>query len=407
MPLKVVVLVGVFVLVAVSFCGWYYSLPTGTDILFLDKNVLTVVLDEIPETREEAVSVAEERILNETGVSRRSFDRYFRLLVSNRTEFQWRLVFNVTAAGSPTNLNSNLTVLLVKKMLPEEGFGVADKFLVALLGSEYFNAHFTRRSFDSNSKAAGGTAYYSYLHNSTEIELSFWVRLGNDRSVTGQHTVSTPQEITVTAEQAKEIAREKGLGLEQGRKDPLSAAPVLVGGVGGRAGGWAVCWRVVWQHTPTEQDYENRTLYGLDIHCTTGEVVGEHRFVRPPPPAPALPPPVRTAQILTLVERLGFEEVEDGAVIQVNVQNSAGEKFFVVRTFGRTVVKEGEPENADADLTLRVDYDLLLNALKSEDVAGYLQNHATSSDISVELHKSKVLLQKKGYLRLYERLKGG
>lgn len=377
MVVKVTLLVGV--LVVASLCIWYFSIPTEGDILVLDKSVLTVILDDIPDTKEDAISVAHERIINETGVPKRSFDRYFKLMDTSRTQFQWQLVYNVTG-------NPDFTVFLVKKTLPEEGFSISDKYIVGMVGRDYFDAHFKRESFESN------TAYYSffygYSHNpcAGDIELSMWVRLGNDRSVIGQHVVTSPQEITVSREQAIDIGRENGL------KDPLSGAPVLVGGI--------ICWRVVWQHTPTEQDYDNQTVYGFDVHCTTGEVIGKHRYIRP---TPASPSPVRTAQITSLIEKLGFEDVEDGAMIQVNVMNSVDETFSVVKTFGRTVVKVGTIENAD--LTLWIDRDIILNALESDDVVSYLQDNATSRSVIVELHKNMVLLQKKGYMSLYERMK--
>ena len=372
MVVKVALLAGV--LVAVSLCIWYYSIPTESDILVLDKSVLTVISDNIPDTREDAISVAQERIINETGVPKRNFDRYFKLMDASRTEFQWQLVYNVTG-------NPDLTVFLVKKIQPEEGFGIADKYIVDMVGKDYFDAHFKRKSFESN------TAHYSYIygysHNPGDIELSMWVRLGNDRRVIGQHVVTTPQEITVSMEQAIDIGRKNGL------EEPLSAAPVLVGGI--------ICWRVVWQHTPTEQDYDNQTVYGVDVHCTTGEVIGEHRYIRP------TLPPIQIGQIMSLIEKLGFEDVEDGAMIQVNVINSVDETFSVVKTFGRTVVKVGTIKNAD--LTLWIDRELILNALESDDVVSYLQNNATSKNIIVNIHKNMVLLQKKGYMSLYERVK--
>ncbi len=46
-----------------------------------------------------------------------------------------------------------------------------------------------------------------------------------------------------------------------------------------------------------------------------------------------------------------------------------------------------------------------MNAVESDDVVSYLQNHATSRNVIVELHKNMVLLQKKGYMSLYEKLK--
>jgi hypothetical protein len=377
MFVKVALLVGV--LVAVSLCIWYYSIPADTDILVLDKSVLTVILDDIPDTREDAISVAHERIINASGIPKRSFDRYFKLMDTARTPFQWQLVYNVTG-------NPDLTVFVVKKIFSEEGFGIADKYIVDMVGRDYFDAHFKRESFESNT--AHYTYLYGYSHNPGEIKLPMWVRLGNDRSVIGQHVVTTPQEITVSVEQAIDIGRKNGL------KDPLSGAPVLVGGI--------IYWRVVWQHTPTEQDYDNQTVYRVDVHGTTGAVVGKHKYIRP---TSAPSPPIRTEQITSLIEKLGFVDVEDGAMIQVNVMNSRGEKFSVVKTFGRTVVKEGTIENAD--LTLWLDRDIILNALKSDDAASYLQKNATSRNVIVELHKNMVLLQKKGYMSLYEKVKKG
>ncbi|MCK4731333.1 MAG: PGF-CTERM sorting domain-containing protein [Methanophagales archaeon] len=365
----------VIVVVVVSAGIGYYSIPTESDILVLDKSVLTVVTGEIPETREGAISAAQDRIINATGVPKRSFNRYFRLMNASHTQFLWHLVYNVTS-------NPDFTVFLVKRISPEEGFSISDEHVVGRVRSDYFNAHFKHKSFDSNSNTAYYTYTYRYSHNPGDIELTMWVRLGNDRSVTGQHVVTTPQEITVSVEQAIDIGRKNGLD------DPLSGSPVLVGG--------KICWRVVWQHTPTEQDYDNQTVYGVDVHCTTGEVIGKHRYKRP------TPPPIQLAQVTSLIEKLGLEGIEDGAIIQVCVMNSSNEKFSVVKTFGRTIVKEGTIENTDISLWL--DRELIANALESDDAVSYLQNHATSRNVIVELHKNMVLLQKKGYMSLYEKL---
>lgn len=377
MWVKAIILIGLLVAAAFGAC-WYYSIPTGADILVLDRTILTVVMDDIPNSEEGAITVAQKEIINVTGVPKRGFGRYFRLMNISNTEFQWQLVYNVTD-------NPDLTVLSVKKISPEEGFRISDEHIVNMVGWDYFDAHFEKKVFESN------TAHYlyRYLHNSSEeemIELSMWVRLGYDRSVIGQHVVTEPQEITLNAEQAMDISRNKGL------EDPLSAAPVLVNGI--------ICWRVVWQHTPTEQDYDNHTVYGFDVHSTTGEVIGEHRYVRPTPTAP---PPVQVSQVTTLIEKMGFEDIEDGAVIQVRVMNGSNEEFSVIKTFGRIVVKEGTIENAD--LTLWIDRELILNALESDNAVSYLQNNANSRTVIVELHKNVVQLQKKGYMTLYEKLK--
>jgi hypothetical protein len=85
------------------------------------------------------------------------------------------------------------------------------------------------------------------------------------------------------------------------------------------------------------------------------------------------------------------------------VTNGSNGKFSVVKTFGRAVVKEGAIENAD--VTLCFDRELIVNALESEDVPGYLRANAGNGKIHVELHKNIVILQRKGYMSLYEKLK--
>ena len=368
-------------LAIVSLGIWYYGLSTSinSDILVLDKNVLTVVLDDLPNDDKEASSIAQESIINATGVPERAFSGYFRLTNASRTQFQWLLLYNVTG-------NPDLAVYLVRRISADEGFNISDDYIAGMVGTDYFNAHFKRKTFDSNAK----TAYYSfsYLHsrNPGEIELSMWVKLGNDRSVIGQHMVTTPQEVEVSLEQAIETGRMNGLN------DPLSGYPVLTDGV--------LCWRVVWGHKPTGQDYDAHTIYGVDVHCTTGEVTGKHRYVRPKPKPP---PPIQVAQIASLIDKLGVEDLEDGAIIQLYVTNGSNEKFSVVKTFGRVVVKEGAIENAD--VTLWFDREIIVNALESEDVLGYLRANAGKGKVSVELHKNIVILQRKGYMSLYEKLK--
>jgi hypothetical protein len=266
-----------FVLVAValvlgSLGIWYFSLPTDSDILVLDRSALTVVLDELPADEEDAKAVARERIINTTGVPERAFKRYFTLIEVSSTEFQWLLVYNVTG-------NPDLSVLLVKRISTDEGFSRSDEYVVGLVGMEYFTAHFTKQNFDAN-PTAHYTFTYQYSEAEGKIELPMWVKLGYDRSVIGQYVVTTPQEIKVSLGAAKEIGRTNGL------QDPLSGYPVLCGG--------AICWRVIREHTPTEDDYDAQTLYGVDAHCTTGEVMGAHRYIRS---APAPPPPVQCTQI--------------------------------------------------------------------------------------------------------------
>jgi hypothetical protein len=61
---------------------------------------------------------------------------------------------------------------------------------------------------------------FQWLLLYNELELTMWVRLGNDRRVIGQYMVSTAQEVEVSLEQAIEIGRMNGL------KEPLSGYPV-------------------------------------------------------------------------------------------------------------------------------------------------------------------------------------
>jgi hypothetical protein len=121
-------------------------------------------------------------------------------------------LYNVTG-------NPDIFVYLVKRISTDEGFNLSGDYIAGMVGADYFNAHFKRKTFDSN------TAYYSlrYLHsrNPGEIKLTMWVKLGNDRSVIGRHVVNTPQEVEVSLGQAIETGRMNGLN------DPLSGYPVL------------------------------------------------------------------------------------------------------------------------------------------------------------------------------------
>lgn len=104
-----------------------------------------------------------------------------------------------------------------------------------------------------------------------------------------------------------------------------------------------------------------------------------------------------------LTESLGIESLEDGSVIQVRVMSSSDELFSVTKSFGQLVVREGGNENAD--ITLWIDRDLIVHALETDNPLVYVQTHATSVNVRVELHKNLVILQKKGYTQLYESLK--
>jgi hypothetical protein len=359
--------------------GVWFSLPgPARDILVLDASAMTVVLDELPATNEDAVACAAEEISNATGVPAKAVDRYFTLRTSSRTWYQWRLVYNVTD-------NPDLAVSLTLRITPEEGFAIADEYLRGLLGTRYFNAHVTPERFDNTTNTAHYTFAYSLPDD--ELVLPMWVQLSYERAVTGCQVVNAPQKIAVTRAEAEELARQQGV------PEPISSSPALRNGI--------ICWRVVWQHIPIEEDYDTERLYGVDIHARTGELLATLRYVRAKP----LPPgPIRVAEINALLTQLGVTALEDGASFEVRVVNSSDEAFTVTRSFGRLVVQQRA--NPNADITLWLDRELIVQALQADDALAYLHEHAGSGNVRVELHENVVVLQKKGYLQLYAQLKG-
>jgi hypothetical protein len=365
--------------VALLILGVWFSLPgSERDILVLDTSTITVVLDELPVTLPDAIARAEVEISNGTGVPVRAVDRYFTLRTTAHRWYYWRLEYNVTD-------NPNLAVSLALRITPDEGFAIANEYLEVLLGPAYFNTHFTPERFDNTTNTAHYTFTYSLPDD--ELVLPMWVQLSSDRTVTGRHVVSTKQRITVTQTRAEELAQQQGV------PEPISSSPTLRNGI--------ICWRVVWQHIPTEEDYETEVLYGMEIHATTGEPLATLRYVRAKP----LPPgPIVAAQLTALLERLDVTALEDGASFEVRIFNSSGEVFTVTRSFGRLVVQQGP--NPDPDITLWLDRELILQALEAADTRAYLKEHAGGDTIRVELHENVVVLQKKGYMQLYTQLKG-
>jgi hypothetical protein len=359
--------------------GVWFSLPgPERDILVLDASAMTVVLDELPVTEQVAIAHAEAEISNATGVPAKAVDRYFTLRTRSRTWYQWRLVYNVTD-------NPDLAVSLTLRISPEEGFAITDEYLRGLLGTRYCSAHVTPERFDNTTNTAHYTFAYSLPDD--ELVLPMWVQLSYERTVTGYQVVNAPQKIAVTRAEAEELARQQGV------PEPVSSSPALRNGI--------ICWRVVWQHIPTEEDYDTERLYGVDIHAGTGELMATLRYVRAKP----LPPgPIQVAQINALLTQLGVTALEDGARFEVRVLNSSDEAFTVTRSFGRLVVQQGA--NPNADITLWLDRELIEQALQADDALAYLHEHAGSGNVRVELHENVVVLQKKGYLQLYAQLKG-
>ncbi|MGC9444868.1 MAG: hypothetical protein ACP5E9_08115 [Candidatus Methanospirareceae archaeon] len=367
--------------VALLALGVWFSAPApGGDALVLDATAMTVLLDELPATEEAARACAEAEISTVTGVPLRAVDRYFTLRNSSRTQYQWQLVYTVSD-------NPDLTVSLVLRITADEGFALADEYLKDLLGTAYVRAHFSPERFDGTTN----TVHYSYAYSlpGDELVLPMWIRLSyEERAVIGRQVVTTPQEIIVTRAQAETLARQQGV------PDPISSSLVLKNGI--------LCWRVIWQHTPTEEDYELQRLYGVRIHATTGEIITTLRYVRPAPSSSASPAPITVAQITALLAELAVAELADGASFEVRIFNGSDEVFTVTKSFGRVVVQQDS--HANGDITLWLDRALILQALQADDTLGYLQAHASSGTVRVALHENAVVLQKKGYLELYERL---
>jgi hypothetical protein len=358
--------------------GVWFSLPgPERSILVLDKPTITVVSDELPVTLEEAIARAKVEISNATGVPVRAVDRYFTLRTTEHKWYHWRLEYDVKD-------NPNLVVLLALRITPDEGFAIANEHLETLLGPAYVRAHFTPERFDNTTNTVRYTFTYSLPDGQLVLPMS--VQLSADRAVIGQQVVTTKQRITLTRARAEELARQQGV------PGPVSCYPVLRNGI--------VCWRIVWQHIPTDEDYDEQRLYGVDIHATTSEVLATLRFVRPKPTPSA---PIQVAQINALLTQLGVTALEDGASFEVRVFNSSDEVFTVTRSFGRLVVQQRA--NPNADITLWLDRELIEQALQAEDARAYLHEHAGGGNVRVELHENVVVLQKKGYLQLYAQLK--
>ena len=380
-PRRLALIAGGVTILALAL--WFSAPAPGGDILVLDRTTLTMALDELPATEAAARARAEEEISNVTGVPANAVDQYFTLLNSTHTQYQWELVYNVSN-------NPDLVISLALQITPDEAFAIADEYLKDLLGTAYFSTHFTPERFD----AATNTVHYTFAYSlpGDELVLPMWIRLSYERTVTGSSVVTAPQEIAVTRAQAEELAQQQGV------PDPVSSTPILKNGV--------ICWRVVWQHTPTEEDYDLQRLYGVEIHATTSDVLTTLRYKQPASSSSgsSTSTSITVTQINTLLAELGVTELEDGASFEVRIFNGAGEVFTVTKSFGRLVVLQRA--NANPDITLWLDRELIVQALQADDTLAYLQGHASSGNVRVELHENLVILQKKGYMQLYERLQG-
>ncbi|MFQ6062802.1 MAG: hypothetical protein ACE5J9_06460 [Methanosarcinales archaeon] len=377
----------VLLLIGISLAVWYFTQPTDTEVLMLESDTLTIYLDKIPDKEEDAISLAKQEIINYTNIPKKKFNKYFELINTSNTQFQWKLVYSVKD-------NPNLSVFMIKKLSAEEGFDISKDYIINKLGRDYFKNYFVQKKFDLYPNSASGTAYYTY--KAEDIELTQWIKIGENREVKQQYLLNEPQKININKEQAIKISKDNGL------IEPLTASPVLKNG--------KIYWVVTRQYTPTEQDYVNKTFFKFDIDATTGKIVKKYVYEKPSATLAltATPTPIKTpiqaSQIKSFVDALKFRELKDGAMVQMHIMNSFEEDFSVVKSYGKTVVKEGKLENPD--ITIKIDRNLLTSALESNDIIDYLQKKANSNNLIVETHKDQLTLYNKGYLKIYNTLKG-
>jgi hypothetical protein len=368
-------LVGGTTILLSAFVLYYFS-AGGPEVLVLDKTGFREVVEELPGSEKEAIAMSEEVLLGYYNVSRKKFGRYFVLANATRTKYRWIVVYEVEE-------NPNVLVYLVKRITSEEGFGIADRYIVERVGEEYFKKHYPRKSFDGN------TARYTFTITGSAIyKIGMWLRLDDERKVAKRHVLLEPQEVKIKSEEAKKIAAAKGV------PDPMNIALIF--------DGRRLAWRVKWEHKPGEEDYKAKRIYGADIDAEKGSVLRVHRYTKP---AKASAAKITKNQVNTLAQKTKeFKELADGAVINVRISKSQSEEFHIVKSLGRLVVKEGL--SSDSDITIWIDRDVFIGAVKSDDPMAYLLQESKKGKVSIKEDKNPVALAKKGYLKLYEKIKG-
>lgn len=351
----------------------YYFSAEEPLVLVLDKTVFRVVVEELPGSEKEAVAMGREAILEYYNVSK--FDRYFTPANATKTRYRWIVAYEVKE-------NPSVLVYLVKRISPEEGFGIADRYIAERVGEEYFKKHYQRKSFSDNT-----ASYVFTITGSATYRIGMWLRLSDERKVVKKHVLLEPQEVRVKAREAVEIALARGV--------PQPAKATLV------FDGKRLAWRVKWEHKPSKEDYAAKRIYGADIDAEKGSVLRVHRYVKPAKPLLAK---ITKGQVNTLAQRTEeFRELADGAVINVRISKSQGESFTIIKSLGRLVVKEGL--SGDSDITIWIDRDAFLGALKSDEPMDYLLQESRKGKVSITQDKNPLVLAKKGYVKLYEKFK--
>jgi hypothetical protein len=354
----------------------YYFSTGEPQVLVLDKTVFREVLEELPGSEKEAIAMSMEAVLGYYNVSKEEFGRYFTLANATMTRYRWIVVYEVEE-------NPNVLVYLVKKITPEEGFGIADRYIVERVGEEYFKEHYQRKAFDGN------TARYTFTITGSAIyKIGMWLRLDDERKVAKRHVLLEPQEVKVKSEEATKIAAAKGV------PEPMKVALIF--------DGRRLAWRVTWEHKPREEDYKAKRIYGADVDAEKGSVLRVHRYVKPAKPSPSK---ISKAQVDALAQKTKeFMELADGAVINVRISKSYSEEYTIIKSLGRLVVKEGLSN--DSDITIWIDRDAFEKALKSDDPMTYLTQESKKGKVSITEDKNPVALARKGYVKLYDKFKG-
>ncbi|RMD86194.1 MAG: hypothetical protein D6808_03870 [Candidatus Dadabacteria bacterium] len=345
-----------------SSATWlYFSQPK--EVLAVDETDFKLILDTLPASEQDALSIAEEPILRHYNVS--DFDRYFTYKNISKTPFKWEIIFSVKE-------NPDITVILAKRITEEEGFRIADSFIINHTGEDYFNEHFRRKSFD------GYKATYTYLPwTNASYKITMWILLNDERNISEHKVVQSPQEVKISRKAALDTSRREGI------KEPLSCSLVPVNG--------RLYWRCVSKdRTPGE-------VYGLDLDATTGKVERKHKYIKKHESLA----PIRKTQVEELVREVEmFGELKDGSIVNLYISRSQSEKFHIIKSMGRPVVRDGF--SGEADITIYMDRDVFLAALESDDPEKLIIEKSKENLVTAKAEKSTLELTRKGYTLLFK-----
>jgi hypothetical protein len=377
---KILFISGVVLLLGAAVAMYYFSAGEEASLM-LDKTSFREVVDELPGTEKEAALASEKVILEYYNTSEKVFQRFFALANATKTRYKWEVVYEVRD-------NPLVKVQLVKKITPEEGYSITDAYIKGKVGEEYFKKHYSRKSF------TGSTARYTFtITGSGPYKMEMWIRLSDDRKIVKKHVLLEPQEVRVKAEEAEKKA------IAQGVPGPVAVNLIFDGS--------RLVWRATWKHKATKEDREAQRVYGADVDAEKGNVVRLHRYAKPvKKPAEEGLPRITKVQVDSLAKKTKeFMELKDGAVINVRISKSHSETYTIVKSLGRIVVRDGLSK--EPDITIWIERDAFLGALKSDDPMGHLLQESKKGKVTIDEEKNPLTLAKKGYVKLYDRVKNG